>query len=32
MLTLTRVKEKQHPDIQTVAAIVRLFYWRFAGG
>lgn len=26
MLTLTRVKAKQHPDIQTVAAIVRLFF------
>jgi hypothetical protein len=25
MLTLTRVKAKQHPDIQTVAAIVRFF-------
>nr|DAK69244.1 MAG TPA: hypothetical protein [Caudoviricetes sp.] len=27
MLTLTRVKTKQHPDIQIVAAIVRLFLW-----
>lgn len=26
MRTLTRVNEKQHPDIQTVVAIVRLFF------